>query len=167
MSAIYKIVGVDGRQYGPVTAGQIRQWIAEGRVESRTPVFTNGAADWTFVGLLPEFAGLFPGSTPSTIVPPVQPRRTNSLATAGLVCGILSMTCFCFCGGYPFNILGLVLSLIGLSETIRHPELYKGRSLASIGLMLSVASIILGVGLVLISAGGSNSGNFEWLSKIF
>ena len=56
MSATYKIVGVDGRQYGPVSADQIRRWIAEGRIESRTPIFTGGTADWTFAGLLPEFA---------------------------------------------------------------------------------------------------------------
>ena len=59
MSAIYKIIGKDGKEYGPVTGEQIRQWIAEGRVERRTPVFVDGAKDWNFVGLLPEFAGLF------------------------------------------------------------------------------------------------------------
>jgi hypothetical protein len=51
MSAIYKIIGEDGKEYGPVTGAQLRQWIAEGRVESRTPVFVTGAKDWNFVGL--------------------------------------------------------------------------------------------------------------------
>ena len=31
MNAIYKIIGDDGREYGPATAEQIRQWVAENR----------------------------------------------------------------------------------------------------------------------------------------
>ncbi len=163
MSATYKIVGVDGRQYGPVAAEQIRQWIAEGRVESRTPVFTDGAADWTFVGLLPEFAGLFPGSTPSTIVPPGQPRRTNSLATAGLVCGILSWVCCC---GFPFNLLGLVFSLIALSQINRHPEFNEGRGVAITGLILSIISLVFSLGMVLWSL-VFNPPAFQWHFNTF
>src|SRR5690349_10035091 len=136
---MYRIIGTDGRQYGPVPADQIRRWIAEGRVDSRTAIFTDGAKDWTFVGLLPEFAALFPAGAPPVITLPLQARKTNPWATAGLVFGILSMLCFCMCGGYPFNMIGLILSLIGLSDIKQYPGFYKGRSLASIGLMLSVA----------------------------
>ncbi len=71
MNAIYKIIGDNGQEYGPATSEQIRQWIAEGRIESRTPVFVDGAKDWNFIGLLPEFTGCFPASaTPPTIAPP-------------------------------------------------------------------------------------------------
>jgi hypothetical protein len=28
---VYKIIGADGHAYGPATAGQLRQWMAEGR----------------------------------------------------------------------------------------------------------------------------------------
>ena len=62
MNAIYKIIGEDGKEYGPATVGQIRQWIAEGRVERQTPIFVDGAKDWNFVGLLPEFTGCFAAS---------------------------------------------------------------------------------------------------------
>jgi sulfite exporter TauE/SafE len=50
---------------------------------------------------------------------------------------------FCCCGGFPFNLLGLVFSLIGLSQINRHPELYEGRSQAIAGLVLSIASLLL------------------------
>jgi len=66
---MYKIIGIDGQQYGPVSANQIRQWIAEGRIEHQTPVFVDGAKDWNFTGLLPEFASLFAGGTPPPIAP--------------------------------------------------------------------------------------------------
>jgi hypothetical protein len=35
----YKIIGTDGKTYGPASAEQIRQWLAQGRVDSRTAVF--------------------------------------------------------------------------------------------------------------------------------
>lgn len=146
MNTTYKIIGDDGRQYGPVSESQLRQWITEGRVESRTPVFVDGAKEWNFVGLLPEFAGLFPGGAPPAIAPPkpgVAAGRlaaTNSFATAGMICGILAWVCCC---GFPFNLLGLVFSLIGLSQINRHPELYEGRGQAIAGLVLSVLSLLL------------------------
>jgi Domain of unknown function (DUF4190)/GYF domain 2 len=155
---MYKIIGTDGRQYGPVSAGQIRQWIAEGRVDRRTPVFTDGAENWTFAGLLPEFAGFFPAGAPPAIAPPGWPRRANSSATTGLVCGILSWVFFCCCGGFPFNLLGLIFSLIGLSQTNRHPEIYEGRGTAIAGLILSILSLLLILFALMWSLA---TGNFE------
>jgi Domain of unknown function (DUF4190)/GYF domain 2 len=154
MNAIYKIIGEDGREYGPATAEQIRQWVAEGRVEHRTPVFVDGAKDWNFVGLLPEFAGCFaaPVTTPN-IAPPPPSRgttaagrgaKTNSYALAGMIFGILSVTCCCC--GFPFGILGLVFSLIGLSQINANPELHEGRAMAVTGLILSILSLLLGAG---------------------
>jgi hypothetical protein len=143
MSENYKIVGDDGKQYGPVTGGQLRQWIAEGRAESRTPVLVEGAKGWTFVGLLPEFADCFTTTAaPPTIAPPVHARRTSGFATAGMVCGILSLPFVCCCAGFPFNLLGLVFSLIGFSQINRHPDLYEGRGQALAGLVLSILSFL-------------------------
>jgi hypothetical protein len=155
MSAIYKIIGNDGQEYGPVTGEQIRAWIAEGRVERRTAVFVDGAKDWNFVGLLPEFTNCFatPG-TPPTIAPPRGPAtagrmaKINSYAQAGLIFGILSLTCCCC--GFPFGVLGLVCSLVGLSQINSNPELHEGRGLAITGLVLSGLSLLLGAGSVLL-----------------
>jgi len=164
MSAIFKIIGEDGKKYGPVSGAQLRQWIAERRVESRTPVFVDGAKDWTFVGLLPEFTGLFPGSAPSTISPPVQPRRTSSFATTGMICGILAWVPFCCCWGFPFSLLGLVFSLIGLSQINRHPEIYEGRGQAIAGLILSILSLLLVLFALMWSLA---TGNFEVNGRSF
>ena len=157
MSVNFKIIGEDGKQYGPASADQLRRWIAEGRVESRTPVFVDGAKDWTFVGLLPEFAGLFPSGAPPAIAPskpgPAGGRlaASNSLANAGMICGILAWVFLCCCGGFPFNLLGLVFSLIGLSQINRHPELYEGRGQAIAGLVLSILSLALTTGYLALS----------------
>ena len=53
---MYKIIGVDGQQYGPVTAEQIREWIASGRVNAQTMAQINGGPEWKPVSAFPEFA---------------------------------------------------------------------------------------------------------------
>jgi hypothetical protein len=149
---MYKIIGADGREYGPVATGQLRQWAAEGRVNALTLALAPGAQEWKPLGTLAEFAGQFAPPGPPVIGPlpgisiPAQPRKTNSCAVAGLIFGILSLMCCCGC---PFNILGLVFSLVGLSQISRHPELYEGRALAIAGLILSAASLLFGFGLAL------------------
>ena len=171
---MYKIIGSDGGEYGPVAAGQLRQWIAEGRANAQTPTLAPGAPEWKPLGVLPEFAGYFAPPIPPTIGPSRpgtsmagQRPKTNSFATAGLIFGILSVTCcFCCCAGCPFNILGLVFSLVGLSQINRHPELYEGRGLAIAGLILSAASLVLGFGLTLLNL-ALHPGNLEWHFKSF
>ena len=150
---MYRIIGADGREYGPVTAGQLQQWIVEGRANAQTQTLAPGAPEWKPLGRLPEFAGQFAPLKPPVIGPlpgvaaPERPRKTSPFALAGLICGILSLVCCCGC---PFNILGVVFSLVGLSQVNRHPELYDGRGLAVAGLVLSAASLIFGFGLALI-----------------
>jgi hypothetical protein len=170
---MYKIIGADGREYGPATAGQLRQWIAQGRANSQTQTLAPGASEWKPLGALPEFAELFAPPNPPIIGPPRpgistagQLPKTNSFATAGLIFGILSGTCFCGCCGCPFNIFGIVFSLIGLSQINRHPERYEGRGLAIAGLILSAASLVLGFGLALLNL-ALHPENLEWHFKSF
>ena len=58
---MYKIIGADQKEYGPVTAEQLRQWLAEGRVSAQTQVLPEGATEWKALGDLPEFAAAAPG----------------------------------------------------------------------------------------------------------
>ncbi len=61
---MYKIIGADGRVYGPVSAEQLRQWMAEGRASFQTRVQKEGGTEWVLLGSLPEFADA------STVAPP-------------------------------------------------------------------------------------------------
>ena len=129
-----------------------------------------GAPEWKPLDALPEFAGHFAPPNPPIIGPPGpgtsragQWPKTNSFATAGLIFGILSVICCCGC---PFNIFGMVFSLIGLLQINRHPELYEGRGLAIAGLILSVASLVLGFGLALLNL-ALHPENLEWHFKSF
>ena len=53
---MYKIIGADQREYGPVSADQIRQWIAEGRANGASLVQAEGATEWVPLSSLPDFA---------------------------------------------------------------------------------------------------------------
>jgi len=92
---MYKIVGQDGQQYGPVTAEQIRRWIAESRATAQTLVQAEGSVEWKPLGSLAEFvADLKPPPVTGTIPPPVGMPPSVVAARAGTkipagVCGIL------------------------------------------------------------------------------
>jgi len=54
---MYRIIGGDGQEYGPVSASEVRQWIAEGRLNAESRIRPEAAPEWTTLGALPEFAG--------------------------------------------------------------------------------------------------------------
>jgi uncharacterized RDD family membrane protein YckC len=58
---MFSIIGADGKEYGPVTAEKIREWIAAGRANAQTQVRRDGEAAWSTLGSLPEFS---PAATP-------------------------------------------------------------------------------------------------------
>jgi TM2 domain-containing membrane protein YozV len=136
---MYKIIGKDGQQYGPVTAEQLRVWIAENRANAQTLVQPEGSPDWKPLGSLPEFAADLrppsaPASPPPTISSPPSvpnPRASNKIPAG--ICGILlgSLGIHKFILGYTgpglimllvtvltCGIAGCVMHLIGLIEGI-------------------------------------------------
>jgi hypothetical protein len=157
----YRIVGNDGKIYGPVGAEQIRAWIAQRRVESRTPVFVDGAAEWSFVGILPEFAAHFSATPPpaSSSPPLALPPPNHALAIWSFVCGLLSWVCCCCCCN-PFHVLGLVLGIIALVQIQALPEPRPGRGLAIAGIVLSATNLLWCIVLGVINAATSPS-NFS------
>jgi len=54
---MYKIIGIDGQQYGPVTADQIKEWIAAGRANAatRAQAESESGTDWKPLSAFPEF----------------------------------------------------------------------------------------------------------------
>lgn len=85
-------------------------------------------------------------------------KPTNSLAVASLACGAISLltTCIC-CYGLPFNVLGIVLGGIALSQINDNPE-QEGKSFAIAGIATGLVSIIgvvvmmvFGVGILALS----------------
>jgi hypothetical protein len=152
----YRIIGDDGRTYGPATTEQLREWIAQKRVNQRTPVLVEGGADWTMIGLLPEFADTF-APPPRVASQPAGPLRTNSLAVWGFVFGLLSCTCcsLCCCG-CPLNVVGLVLSIIGLIQINANPDTQQGKGYAIAGIVCSGLSLVSWLGCSLLDSPWAN-----------
>src|SRR5687768_17090204 len=78
---MFIIIGGDGKEYGPVTADQIRTWINAGRANLDTREKALGSEEWRRLGDFAEF------SSP-TGAPPVMHAdvvAVGSVATAGLV----------------------------------------------------------------------------------
>jgi hypothetical protein len=72
---MYKIIGADGNEYGPISADQLRQWIAEGRANAQTKVQPEGSTEWKTLGTLAEFADVFAGTTPPPTVVAIDTQR--------------------------------------------------------------------------------------------
>ena len=66
---MFKIIGGDGREYGPVPGAQIRQWISEGRANGQTRAALQGTADFKPLSEFTEFADLFAPKTPAAPTP--------------------------------------------------------------------------------------------------
>lgn len=67
---MYKIIGGDQKEYGPVTADQLRQWISEGRVSGQTSVWSEAAPGWKPLSAFPDLAALLPSQPPVAGAPP-------------------------------------------------------------------------------------------------
>ena len=77
MQTNYIILGSDGQEYGPIPLEQIKQWIAEQRVERKTRVRIEGAADWTILDGVPEIAVLFARAAPPVLSAAGEKPRSN------------------------------------------------------------------------------------------
>jgi hypothetical protein len=172
---MYKIIGADGNEYGPVSIEVLRQWIAQGRANAQTKVLVEGTSEWKRLEEVPELAqvaadplatgapGAGPAVAPAVISPPEPSPRTNPLALTGVILGVCSLTfCFC-CYGLPLNLAGLLCSLVALSQINNDPAREQGKGLATAGLVLSLISLLLGVAM-LVSLRGF--GSRDWMHRI-
>jgi hypothetical protein len=68
--ATYTIIGGDQKEYGPVTADEVRQWIAESRLSEKSLVKAESDAEFRALEKFPEFADVFAPKAPAPGVPP-------------------------------------------------------------------------------------------------
>lgn len=70
---MYRVKGADQKEYGPVSAEQIVQWIGENRLNRFSLVQKEGDPSWKPLDQYPEFAATLaatPAPTPSPVVTP-------------------------------------------------------------------------------------------------
>jgi prepilin-type processing-associated H-X9-DG protein len=138
---MYRIIGADGREYGPVTAEQISQWLAQGRANAQSKVKSEGAADWQTLGSLAEFAADLPrpASAPAPLIAtPATAPKTSGMAIASLVLGILGPLS---CG--LTALVGLILGIISMNKIKESGGQLGGHGLALAGTIVSGVFLLI------------------------
>lgn len=144
---MYKLIGADGKEYGPVPAEVVREWIRERRANAQTRARPEGTPDWRTLGALPEFAGdlsasfappPLPGLPSGSQPAPVKNSapKTSGFAIASLILGALG-----FCG--VTAILGITFGIIARVQIRRSQGRLAGRGLALTGIILSIVMLFV------------------------
>jgi hypothetical protein len=136
--ATYTIIGGDGKEYGSVTADQLRQWIADGRANAQTRMRIEGATEWKSLAEFPEFQAALDGAAPPSLPPaaPVAasaaPPKMSGMAVTSLVLGILGI----FTCGIT-ALAGLILGIVAMVKVKNSGGKLGGGGLALAGTIVS------------------------------
>ncbi len=156
---MYKIIGGDGNEYGPVSAEQIKAWIADGRAGAQTRVQAEGQTEWKPLIEHPELAlllgapqtpGAPPAFTPGTpyAATPDALQQVQGPAIGLLVTAIL---------GILYQILNIVLTALGVTMNAFQQGQAGGQEMppwvqtmsGGVGMVFGILGIVLGVVVLL------------------
>jgi len=145
---MYKIIGADQNEYGPITAEQVRQWVAEGRLNGLSKIQVDGSGEWKELREMPEFSTLVPPPPPPITLGAAQrPGHAgtlppaNPLASWALGTGIASLPC---CLLPILSPISIVLGAMALSQINQNPN-QGGRGLATAGIVLGCISLVMAI----------------------
>src|SRR5262249_32320236 len=140
---MYRIIGADQKEYGPVSADQVRQWIAEGRASGASMIRPEGVTEWQPLSAFPEFADAL-----ATTATPGSASLAQSQHT-GLSQEILARDYDLDIGGCIANAWGLLKSNFGLifGGAAIYLLVQGGIILLSqipiVGILLSLANLVI------------------------
>ncbi len=144
---MYRLLGADKKEYGPLSADDVRRCIVERRAHRLTLVRAESDVGWKPLGDFSEFQADLAATAPPTPAPPIgavpspppmmapppllqTAPRNSGLAIASLVLGILG-----FCG--ITGLAGLILGIMALTQIRRSAGTVKGTGLAVAGIIVS------------------------------
>lgn len=152
---MFTILGADGKEYGPVPAAKVQEWITGGRANFQTKARRVDETDWKTLGDYPEFQGAPPPVAPAvfagTPVPATAATRAP-LADRGrrlagaLIDGFLVWLC-----KIPIMFAALAVMKEAFADpTALHPEQISAavvgaipRALPFLGLLAVVQTVLL------------------------
>jgi len=148
---MYKIIGADGKEYGPITQEQLNQWIAEGRLNLQSKVQPDGATEWKTVADIPELAAAVPApSSPAGTVTAVAPNTAGAAEqVAGPAIGLMITAGL----GFLVQAASLFMNLFGASilasqaqgnEALAH--MFSGAAGAVIAGLAMIVAIVIFMG---------------------
>lgn len=110
--ANYLIIGSDGKEYGPVTDTEVRQWIAEGRLNGQSMAKAESDSEFRPLSAFPEFAGALHSAPPT--LPAINPDAERLAAMSEVRAPAISLM--------VVSVLGFLLSLWGLIRLVFFPQ---------------------------------------------
>jgi hypothetical protein len=115
---MYKIIGADGKEYGPIAADVVKKWIAEGRANAQTKILPEGATEWLTVAQIPELSAFIP-----TIAPAATPYAptASSIGGADLVSGPAIGLIVTAALGFLATIIGVAWNILGAGMGMNQP----------------------------------------------
>jgi GYF domain 2 len=172
MPPMFKILGGDGKEYGPITVDQIKQWIGEGRANHATMAKAEGTIGWKPLAEYPEFAealGVKPpelaatptGASPATpaaapatfaaAVAPAPDARARALSLVSgpaiglIVTAVLGIAYHIFGVVMAFRPGGMIIPMYGANpDMVRMMRAWSGPAGAALnGMALLVGVFIL------------------------
>lgn len=171
-------VGRNGQQTGPFSVDQLKAMATSGELQPTDLVWKDGMAGWEPASTLPGVFGASTAAAPitgstfnpepqpqvspapfaqTTVLPPVVGAggpKPNGMALTGMILGIVSIVLVCCCYGVPFNIAGIVFSIIGMNQIKADPT-QGGLGMAKAGLWCSIVSLVLGLLLFILAIAGN------------
>ena len=149
---MYKIIGADQKEYGPISADQMRQWIREGRVSAQTLAQAEGQTDWRPVIAFPEFADVIAGGSAGTAPATFGGGSARDAALAAvkgpaiglIVTAILGLIAVVL--GLVVNVLTMVGVPLGM-QNLPDPQMQKYFNLAGggFGIIQNVIGAVIGI----------------------
>ncbi len=142
---MYKIIGGDGKEYGPITIEVLTDWAKQGRVNPQTRVQAEGSADWKPAAEYPELQAIFAGVAAAAAPGPISAGASagapqqSGLAITSLVLGILGLVCML---GPLTGIPAIICGHIAHNRTRRDPQQYGGGGMAIAGFVLGYVSLV-------------------------
>lgn len=153
---MYKIIGADQKEYGPISTEQMRQWITEGRINAQTQAQAVGETTWKPVSMFPEFAGSFAAAPPplSPMGVPMAGADVRARAlqdVTGPAIGLMVTAAL----GILASLVGIAMNVLGVSmssmqnfnasgqnaEMMRVMQMFAG----TMGIVIRIIGILVGV----------------------
>ncbi|MCS7089487.1 MAG: DUF4339 domain-containing protein [Verrucomicrobiota bacterium] len=154
---MYRIIGGDGREYGPVSAEQIRQWVKESRANAESRVCVEGSNEWKALREFPEFADLWLGSAAMGSAGGLESVSTSVRLAKdrvyGPAVGLLVTAGF----GALANVLAVFWYVMGMPFVDWHGEANArlAEAVSRLSSSLGIMSAVLGLGVAALVAYGA------------
>lgn len=127
---MFTIIGGDGKEYGPVSAEQIRVWINAGRANLDTQAKLVDSSEWRRLGDFAEFSGAPtpPLVAPSSGVPLAAPMDLGAPAEELNLAGHGARIGAAFINAFVYFISMMPGAIIGARKMVEEfPEMKEGR----------------------------------------